>query len=259
LPTTLKIFIRYLFIITITLLLSTTLSASTRSDVKIIEESENIRLFGQEIAKDYLFYYKNPKKTALKERLYQDIETIENSIAEIATITKNQNSKNILNFLAYNKDEIKELLAKNTTRERCILMIDYGEAFLEGANSILSEHKYKFSNEENMLMTFKQIEYLLERMTKYYVASSMNLDKKNNFENLRQSILKVGMLIDDINLYNYPDNLSVEVEKMNTVWAKHKDFLYESDKLSIPNLMLSSENILKSIIKKIALYHKQNQ
>lgn len=241
------------------MLLSTALSASTRGDVKIIEASENIRILGQKIAKNYLFYYKNSKKIELKEELYKDIKRLENSIVEIATITNSKDSKNILDFLFYNKNEIKALLDREVDRESSILMLEYGETFLEGANSILSEHKYEFSSEEKMLMTFKKIEYLLERMTKYYVASSLNLDKKSNFESLRQSIIEVGMLLDDINFYSYPDELSIEIKKMNSVWTKHKDFLYESDKLSIPNLMLSSENILESIIHKIALYHKQNQ
>ena len=241
------------------ILLSTSIFASTRGDVKVIEASENIRLFGQRIAKDYLFYYQNPQKMALKDKLHQDIEILEKSIIEIATITKNSDSKNVLDFLAYNKDEIKTLLNKKVDREKSILMLDYGETFLEGANSIFNEHKYEFSSEEKMLMLFKNLEYLIERISKYYIASALNLDRNNNFKSINDSIASVEIILIDINGYNYPEELSTELQKVNKVWQRYRHFLSELDELSVPNLMLSSESILESAIKKIALYHKQNQ
>ena len=63
-------------------------SASNRGDVKIIEATENIRYLGQKISKSYLYLYQNPKKTALKESLYQDIRMLETAIRDIATTTK---------------------------------------------------------------------------------------------------------------------------------------------------------------------------
>jgi hypothetical protein len=235
------------------------MSASTRGDVKIIEASEDIRLLGQKIAKDYLFYYKNSKKIELKRGIYLDIKTLDNSLIEIATITTSRDSKNILDFLAYNKDEIKLLLDQDVNKESSILMLDYGETFLEGANSIAKEHKYEFSQEEEMLMSLKKMEYLIERISKYYVASSLNLDKKSNFENMKQAIADVESLLNSINRYSYPDNLSIDVEKMNHIWNIHKNFLIKSDELLIPNLMLSSENILEEVVHKIALYHRKNK
>ena len=49
---------KLLNILTIMVVFSATLFASTRGDETVIEASENIRLLGQKIAKDYLFYYK---------------------------------------------------------------------------------------------------------------------------------------------------------------------------------------------------------
>lgn len=242
-----------------TLLISIGLFASTRGDVKIIEESENIRLLGQKIAKDYLYFYKNPKKINLKEDLDKDIEMLEKSILEISTTTKNRDSKNILDFLSYNKDEIKELLQEKVTKEKSILMLDYGESFLEGANSISDEHAYKFSKEEKMLMLLKNMEYLLERITKYYVATSLSIDKNNNFNSMKKSIEEVDKILVTINEYAYPDEIKEETTKINTIWKEHKNFLYKSNELSVPNLLLSSEIILKDIVREMVLYHKQNQ
>ena len=234
-------------------------SASSRSDVMIIEATENIRYLGQKISKDYLYFYHNPEKIELKEELDKDIEMLELSIHDIGMSTINTDSKNILDFLTYNKNEIKELLASKVNKETSILILDYSESFLEGANSIASVHIYAFSDEEKMLMLMKELEYLLERVSKYYIASHLNLDTLNNFELMTRAISKVEVIVKDINSYNYPENLADTRIKMNGAWKTHKEFLYKSQKLFLPNLLQSSTKNIEVIIETMALYHKKNQ
>jgi hypothetical protein len=250
---------KLLNIVSIIVLLSLSSFASSRSDVQIIEATEKIRYWGQKISKEYLYLYYNPKKIALKEGLLNDIEMLERSIKNIAMSTKSIDSKNILDFLTYNKNEIRELLDQQVDREKSILMLDYSESFLEGANSIASLHKYEFSDEEKMLMLMKEFEYLLERVSKYYIASHLNLDTFNNLELMTRAISKVELIVADINSYNYPHNLENIRIKMNEAWKTHKDFLYKSKKLFLPNLLQASTKNIEVIIEKMALYHKKNQ
>jgi len=233
--------------------------ASTRGDVKIIEASENIRYISQKISKEYLFLYQNPKKIEYKDEINDDIKELEKSIMDIAMITNNKDSKNILDFLAYNKDEIKELVEKSVDIDKSILMLDYSESFLEGANAIENAHKYNFSIEERMLMSLKDAEYLLERATKYYIAYTLNIDKQNNFKNMEQALLKIEEILKEVNSYQYPKNLFKEIRELNSNYAKYKQFLYKVKKLSIPSLILATTSNFEESIKKIALYHKQNQ
>jgi hypothetical protein len=235
------------------------LFASTRGDVKIIEASENIRYLSQKISKEYLFFYQNPKKIELKDEIYDDIKQLEKSILDIATITNDKDSKNILDFLEYNKDEIKELIEKPVDMDKSILMLEYSESFLEGANAIENAHKYNFSMEETMLMSLKDVEYLLERATKYYIACTLNIDKSNNFNNMTKALSKIEEILKEVNSYHYPKNLYKEIREMNSNYVKYKDFLYKVKNLSIPNLILSTTSNFEESIKKVALYHKQNQ
>jgi len=234
-------------------------SASSRSDVMIIEATENIRYLGQKISKDYLYFYHNPEKIELKEELDKDIEMLELSIHDIGMSTINTDSKNILDFLTYNKNEIKELLASKVNKETSILILDYSESFLEGANSIASVHIYAFSDEEKMLMLMKELEYLLERVSKYYIASNLNLDKVNNFDLMISAVLKIDTILKDINVYTYPSELEKECKAMNMIWKTHREFLYKSEKLFLPNLLESSTKNLEKIVQNISLYHKKNQ
>jgi len=251
-----KIIWHILFTITI---FATASFASSRSDVQIIEATENIRYLGQKISKDYLYLYNNPKKIELKEELDKDIEMLEQSISNISMSTINIDSKNILDFLIYNKNEIKELLTKGINKETSILILDYSESFLEGANSIASVHTYAFSDEEKMLMSMKEFEYLLERVSKYYVASNLNLDKVNNFEHMVDGILKIDTILKNVETYNYPKELEKESHEMKMIWKRHREFLYKSEKLFLPNLLESSSKNLEKIIQDITLYHKKNQ
>jgi len=233
--------------------------SSSRSDVQIIEATENIRYWGQKISKEYLCLYYNPNKSKLKMELLNDIGMLELAIKNIAMSTKSIESKNILDFLTYNKNEIKELLNQKVDKERSILMLDYSESFLEGANSIAFLHKYEFSDEEKMLMTMKEFEYLLERVSKYYIASYLNLDSFNNFELMTNAISKVEVILKDINRYDYPKELEETRKKLNSSWKTHKEFLYKSQKLFLPNLLQASTKNIETIITTMALYHKKNQ
>jgi len=138
-------------------------------------------------------------------------------------------------------------------------MLDYSESFLDGANFIKNAHKYDFSIEEKMLMRLKDIEYLLERTSKYYIAYSVNINKKSTLNNMNKAIVKIEMILKEVNSYPYPEELSIEIREMNSNWIKYKQFLYKVKKLSLSSLILLSITNFENSIKKIALYHKQNQ
>lgn len=233
--------------------------ASTRSDVKIIEASEEIRYLSQKIAKEYLYLYYNPHKVILKDRLTQNMKNLKKSIQEIAINTQNTDSKNILNFLTYTNEEIQLLLKQEVSNDKSILILDYSETFVEAANSIQSLHQYEFSDEEKMLMYLKELEYLLERVNKYYIASILNLNKISNKQHMKNALVKVETILNIIKEYPYPKEIKKERRKIVNYWRSNKKFLNISAKLSVPNLLFLFTENFRNSIKKLELYHKQNQ
>jgi len=233
--------------------------ASTRSDVKIIEASEDIRYLSQKIAKEYLYLYYNPNKVNLKERLTENMKNLKKSIQQIAINTQNTDSKNILNFLTYSNEEIQILLNEEVSSDKSILMLDYSETFVEAANSIQSLHKYEFSDEEKMLMHLKELEYLLERVNKYYIASILNLNKISNQQHMKNALVKVETILNIVKEYPYPKKIKKERRKILNYWRSNKKFLNISAKLSVPNLLFLFTKNFRNSIKKLELHHKQNQ
>lgn len=233
--------------------------SATRGDIKVIEASENIRYLSQKMVKDYLFFYKNPTRTEVKRDLEKMLITLNDDFRKIVTTTKDSDTKDILEFLAYSKDQIEEIFAEKPDSEKAALMLDYSETLLEGADSIANAHKYDFSDEEKMLMVTKEMEYLLERISKYYMALNVGFGSSTYKEAMQEAIDKFEENIEKINLYAHPDKEIGNKINMNISWEANKVFLSKSEELFIPKLMLISVSHLENIVAQIALYHSKNQ
>lgn len=233
--------------------------SATRGDIKVIEASENIRYLSQKMVKDYLFFYKNPTRTEVKRDLQNMLIKLNDDFRKIVTTTKDSDTKDILEFLAYSKDQIEEIFAEKPDSEKAALMLDYSETLLEGADSIANAHKYDFSDEEKMLMVTKEMEYLLERISKYYMALNVGFRSSTYKEAMQEAIDKFEGNIEKINLYAHPDKEIGNKINMNISWEANKIFLSKWEELFIPKLMLSSVSHLENIVAQIALYHSKNQ
>jgi len=234
-------------------------NAATRGDVMIIEASEDIRFLSQKMVKDYLFMYKNPQKRELKDELTTSLDALGEKFRMIATTTKDGDTKDILEFLAYSKDQIALIFSEKINEEQSALMLDYSETLLEGADSIASGHSYDVSEEEKMLITIKRMEYLLERITKYYMAVNAGFKTTTNKEQMKDSIHEFEESLVKVNLYDYPYELVRERSKVNKLWKMNKVFFDKADTLFIPNLLVNSIQYLENVMDKISLYHSKNQ
>ena len=75
-------------------------------------------------------------------------------------------------------ENIKQLPNQQINDSNARLILKYSEVLLEGAKSIAKWHRYNFSKEEKILMQSKEIQYLIERAIKYYMAFQIGLNKK---------------------------------------------------------------------------------
>jgi len=233
--------------------------AATRGDIKVIEASENIRFLSQKIVKDYLFFYKHQDRMEIKRELNKSLKKLTEDFRIIATTTKDGDTKDILEFLAYSKDQIEQIFNEKADKERAALMLDYSETLLEGADSIANSHKYDFSAEEKMLMHTKKMEYLLERVMKFYIAVHVGFDTPTNQEQMKKAINGIEEGLVEVSLYSYPDDVAVVQNNLNQSWIANRLFFNKSDKLFIPKLMFASITYVEDMIDILALHHSKNQ
>jgi len=231
----------------------------TRGDVKIIEATENIRYISQQMAKEYLFLFKTPYPEETKAKLKRSLIELAENLRVISATTKDADTKDILEFLSYSKDQIAQIFTEEVTPEQAALMMDYSETLLEGADSIAAAHAYDFTKEEYMLIVTKKMEYLIERMMKYYIALHVGFDNVTNKEQMQQAIKKFDENMKVIEAYNYPKEVKPVEKKIVRSWQANKDFLARSESLFIPKLMLLSTDSLEHLTTQISMYHNKNQ
>jgi len=230
----------------------------SRGDVKIIEATENIRYLSQKIAKEYFFLYTYPENSRTKKNLYKTLTELSKNLQAIASVTKDADTQNILEFLAYSKEEILNLLKQKPTKEQAILMLDYSETLLEGADSIGRTYAYAFSKEEEMLVASKNLAYLLERIMKYYMALYHHYNTQSNTLNLYKAVTELKYYLSKVNRYHYPKNVLQIRKKINMVWHRDSQILGKIDQYFIPLLMADSVIYLEKNIDLLAGYHSQN-
>jgi len=232
-------------------------SAATRTDVNVLEATENIRYLSQEITKDYLYLYANPRKREISEQIRRELDKLVENIRTISLSTSDEDTRNILEFLTYSKDQIEELVRQKPDKEKAALMLDYSETLLEGANSIAQAHSYDFTESEKMLMKGKRMEYLLERSAKYYMALGVGLGSEINRRQMKDSIQKLEESIREFEAYTYPPEMKESQGLLRRSWETTRGLLERQKDLFVSNLVVLASKEMESITRAFVLYHRK--
>ena len=235
------------------------LSAATLSDAKILEASENIKYLTQKIAKDYLYMYTYPSKKRIHRKILDNVEDLEENIRDIALTTKDEKIKYILDFFAYEKEQVKLILEKQISKENADRVLDFSEALTEGAEKIAQSIKYEFTFEEKMFMRSKNIEYLVEKLAKYYMVLGSDVNKATIPEKLGQTVSIVEEELAKIQEYIYPKALDSQKKELLKFWQANKHYYDTASTVKIPSILLLSTNGLQNIIQRIAIHHSKGE
>jgi hypothetical protein len=247
-----------IYIISLIILFTTSSYALTRGDVQIIEARENIQYLGQKITTDYFLLYKRPNDLSLKNKFQENIKEIEKNIQNIRDTTQNHITINILNFYDYRLEYIKKLPLQEPTHQDARIILDASRYFLEGARSISEQHHYKSSKEESMLVHCKELKYLVESVSKYYMAFQIGLRESNYDVKMQQAMRDINRNLNNISDYHYPYRLQNKLQKIKNIWEHNQTFFENLKETTYTNLLLSSNEYLKTLLVELEKYHKQN-
>ncbi len=244
----------------IAVLFSSSLSgASIRSQVSLLEASENIRLESQEIVKNYLYFYGNHKKIYEKSLAEKGLSSLDKQFRLIAKSTKDEDSKDVLAFLDYSKENMQDVLNDPFNKDNPALMLDYSEILLEGAESISKNLNYEPTLEEMMMMKMKDISFLIERMTKYYMAIMTENDNEINAEMLDESIVRMESDLLSLKEYNYSSKNIEHLFDLQNNWQALKKFYLNHKTLKLPSIVLLASDEVRSSALVLETYHSKNQ
>ncbi len=235
------------------------LSAATRTEVNVLEAAENIRYLSQEITKKYLYLLANPKKGDVKTLIQKDLEELVANIRTISVSTSSEDTRNILEFMIYSKDQVEELIGKEPNKERAALMLDYSETLLEGANSIANEYKYQFTESEKMLILGKQMEFLLERSSKYYMALGVGLGNELNHKQMEEALAQLEKDLHAIENYPYPTTMQKSKQELRQAWGVTKGFFDRRKELFVSNLVVLSTDEMERLTGRFINFHRKTK
>ncbi|RUM66469.1 MAG: hypothetical protein DSZ06_03185 [Sulfurospirillum sp.] len=200
--------------ITFAMIITVFLSGVARSDT--LEDGINdIAVDAQKLANSYLRYYSSKNSAGAKENLTFIISSMENNFRELARQSRDENIKNMLEYLIYSKDNIKNIISKNISKENTKEVLDICKTIIEGTISFYSQ------NEQN---------------------SSIKPSNKLNLEFLTNSYLLQGsnINVEDKKIKNSTKVLSENLNQslqFNKNWRSYKEILTNKE-IFVPNIIM---------------------
>ncbi len=251
-----KAVVRILLVLTINL---SVFQGATRSDIAILEASEQIKNVAQEMAKAYAYYYTHPRKTVFYRRAQEKINAIESDMRILARTTKKEKIRQMLDFFAYEKEQLRAVLKERPDREHLLTVLDSSEAFAEGATKIASWVPYDFSPEEQMFATYRHIGYLLKKISKYYIVFGSDIDKISLREKMDEAIQVLESELKKIDQYAYPSVYRIQKDELLKLWSFGKPFYANGREGKLPGVQMIAEEAMESIADELATFHSKNQ
>jgi predicted amino acid-binding ACT domain protein len=230
-------------------------TAAVKQEVAKLEAAENIKDVSQEITKAYFYKHLEIRIVQAKRDIEEGLLRLDSAIKTLSKNVTDDEEQGVLAFVEYARDEMKVTLQQPYAEENGALMLDFSESLLEGATLIGEKHFTKGNAEAAGLLVVKRMEFLLERISKYYIAHKAGFKDYNNVVQLEQAVKEFEINLKKLNGYNYPVALQANTEKINKFWPIAKGFYLGIEKGALPIIVMSSTNNLERALHGLQAYH----
>jgi len=218
--------------------------------------AETIKTLSQDIAKNYFYIAKDIQVSSAKQGLKKDIIILDDTLKKLQNTSSDKSTQRVVEFMLFSVDELKSTLKEEYNVENGGMVLDYTETLLEGSESIIKHHKGK---DVSILDELEEMEFLLERASKYYIAFAAGYTDDSNLRQAKLAVAKFDTLLNKINNENFPlDIKNGPLKKLNKYWPVSKDFYLGLKQNELPTIVfISTKHMMKSLEKMIAYEEKQ--
>jgi len=217
-------------------------------------QAETIKTISQEITKNYFYVQQGVQSSFAKKGLKKNILALDSSIKKLQKNAKNSETKRVIEFMFFGVDELKSTIRGKFSAENGGLILDYTEVLLEGSESILSKNN---KGRENMLDVVEEMEFLLERASKYYIAFRAGYTDEVNVKQAQDAVKKFDKLLVKVRKYSYPSTVAKgPVKKLLKYWPVSKNFYLGIKNSELPTIVFISTKHMKKALDKLVMYHK---
>lgn len=235
-------------------------ASSIRSQVSLLEASENLKLKSQQIVVHYLVYHSNPKKFFYeKETAMQNLKELDTEFERIDRSTKEEETESILIALNKNRTDMQEVFKKPLNDENLKTILQLSDTMYASASSLTKLLDFELLSEEaKMLINLKKNSFLIENMTKYYMVNQFESNQKNR-EQLNHAISKMNDSLLILNDYNFNRKNSKLLTQLNTYWEILKSYYQKDPKLKMDNIVLLTSREVEKYAFLLEKYHSKEQ
>ncbi|MCK5783271.1 MAG: hypothetical protein KAH06_02410 [Desulfobacterales bacterium] len=215
----------------------------------------NIAYVSQKITKAYFYLNLGIRVANARKDLKNGVATLDHDIKALNETALDEEGKNVLMFISFTRDEMAGVLKQPYSDENGAMMLDFSESLLEGAELIAGKHTFKKDAEEDMLDVVENMEFLLERINKYYISHKAGFKDYNNVVQLENAIKKFETDLKKVNDYHYPADLRDTTVKLNKFWPIARQFYIGIEKGTLPVIVMASTDNLKKLLNKLIKFH----
>jgi len=234
-------------------------AASNEKQLLILETAENIEFVGEEIAKAYFYKGLGIRASVAKRNLADGVAGLDKDLKILESMSLKADEKNLLVFFSMTRDDIKDVLSQPYSLENGALMLDFSATLLEGAEEIAKNHRQLNNINETLLVDVERMEFLLERINKYYIAHYAGIKDEVNVTQLRKAVAEFEVDLKEIsNFQGYHASQQTSLRKIKTFWPIAKRFFLGIEQGSLPVIVLASSSSLERELEKLkSFFHKE--
>jgi len=222
----------------------------------VLLQAKTIKTISQDLAKNYFYMEQGIQTTSAKKGLKANILALDESIRKLQLGAKEEETKQIIEFMFFSVDELKSTMREALNAENGGLVLDYTETLLEGAENIASHNKGKT---ESMLDIVEEMKFLIERASKYYIVFRAGYTDEINIRQAKSAVEKFDTLLKKVQAHTYPGPItSGPVKKLTKYWPVSKKFYLGIKKSELPTIVFISTKHMKKALDKLIVHHKKN-
>ncbi len=230
-------------------------STSLAANSDVLLQAETIKTISQDLAKNYFYIEQGIQTSSAKKGLKQNILALDENIRKLQMGAKREETKMIVEFMFFSVDELKATMKEAVSAENGGLVLDYTETLLEGSESIIKHNKGKT---ETMLSVVEEMEFLLERAAKYYIAFRAGYTDEINVRQAKMAVERFDTLLKKVQAHTYPGPITNgPVKKLSKYWPVSKNFYLGIKKSELPTIVFISTKHMKKALDKLIVHHKK--
>ena len=230
----------------------TAVSAANEKELLILEAAENIAFISQQLPMAYFYKGKGIRVSVAKRNISDGLMDLDKNLKYLKSVILGAEEKNVMLFFGFTRDEMKETLSQEYSLENGALIMDYSESLLEGTELISAKHKNLNAVSETMLVNVEKMEFLLERINKFYIAHYSGLKDEVNVSQLKLAVDEFESNLKKVTAYKgFHATQKSSIKKINGFWPIAKRFFLGVEEGSLPVIVMASSSSLKKELGKI--------